>query len=645
MADKNRNLLRLKRALCLLLLGCAYYTTRESERPADDARQLSERFHFTRLAFPEPTGALARVRSVHPQLNHISSWISAVGAAAALNDLDGDGVPNDVCHVDPRSNTVRVLPVPGTGERYTPIVLDPAPLPYDPSSSAPMGCLPVDLNEDGQMDLLVYYWGRTPVMFLRSGAAYLPRELTSSGERWFSNAATSADMDGDGHVDLLVANYFPDGARILDTKATDTAHMQSSMTRAFNGGQKHFFLFRNGSTGPTPAPVFEEVSPQLEPEVMSGWTLAVGAADLDGDLLPELYLANDFGPDRLLHNRSQPGQLHFGLLEGKPSAATPASFVLGRDSFKGMGVDFGDLNGDGILDIYVSNIANEFALMEHHFCFLSTGSVAEMKQGVAPYVNSSQQLGLARSGWGWDAKLVDLNNDGILEALQAVGFLKGSQNRWAELQELATGNDVLLPLPQFWPRFQPGDELSGHLRNPIFVRGRAGKFFDIAPQLQLDEPRVTRGIAIADVDGDGDQDFVYASQWEPSVFIRNDCKECGAFLGLHLRLPVQGAQWPTRVQLGHPAPGVLGRPAIGATARVLLADGRQLLAQVDGGNGHSGKRSHDLHFGLGTPGARAVPVEIEWRNERGAPQRARFVLAPGWYDVQLGSSQAQEVNQ
>src|SRR5262249_23526793 len=135
----------------------------ESERMA-----LAARFRFIRLPLPEVAGPVPRfVRAVHPSLSPLAAWISAVGAAPALPDLDGDGLPNDVCYVDTRTDQVIVAPVPGTPERYRPFVLTPAPLPYDPLTTAPMGCLPGDFNEDGFIDVLVYYWGRTPVAFLR----------------------------------------------------------------------------------------------------------------------------------------------------------------------------------------------------------------------------------------------------------------------------------------------------------------------------------------------------------------------------------------------------------------------------------------------------------------------------------------------
>ena len=76
------------------------------------------------------------------------------------------------------------------------------------------------------------------------------------------------------------------------------------------------------------------------------------------------------------------------MLEGKRGFTTPASFVLNQDSFKGMGIDFGDVNGDGMLDMYVSNIADRYALTESHMLWLSTGQPESMRDGRAPYVQS-----------------------------------------------------------------------------------------------------------------------------------------------------------------------------------------------------------------------------------------------------------------
>jgi enediyne biosynthesis protein E4 len=636
------------RVLAVLLMFVLYQFARLPGLSRTERAALAEQFSFVGAPLPELRQATFKtVRQVHPSLQRISAWVSSTGAAVALNDLDGDGLPNDVCYVDPRSDQIVIAPVPGTPARYQPFTLTaPAAPLYDAATMAPMGCLPADLNEDGLLDILVYYWGRTPLAYLSQaektptlGAGrYLPVEIVPGNERWYTGAATLADVDGDGHVDLIVGNYYRDGARILDAAAPGSEQMQHSMTRAANAGRARLFLWQSGA-GETQAGVrFKDVSSAFDKEWAHGWSLAVAAADLDGDLLPEIYFANDFGPDRLLHNRSTPGQPRFAVLTGRKTLTTASSKVLGRDGFKGMGIDFGDLNGDGIPDMFVSNIAAEYALEESHFAFLSTGELGLLKNGIAPWVDRSEQLGLSRSGWGWESKLADFNNDGVLEALQATGFVKGAVNRWPELHELAMGNDELLSRPQSWPRFQPGDDLSGQQHNPFFVRAPNGRYYDLAPDLKLAEPRVSRGIATADVDGDGRLDFAVANQWDTSFFYHNESRQHAAFLGLHLLIPVTKTDTDKVSSTpGPPAAAWLARAAIGAKAIVHLPDQRQLTAQVDGGNGHSGKRSPDLHFGLGKISvAKSLQVELYWRDPRGKARRETLRLSPGWHTVMLG---------
>lgn len=639
-----------RQIVALAAITGLYWAARLPQVPQDEIESLAGRYDFRSYTLVDASSHDHKnIRKVHPSLEHIDAWISSVGASVALNDLDGDGLSNDVCHVDPRTDLVTISPAPGTAARYAPFQLNPAPLPYDASTMAPMGTMPGDYNEDGQTDVLVYYWGRTPVIFLGNGsggtltaASYTPVELTTSGERWFTNCATVADLDGDGHNDLVIGNYFPDGADVLNTKGAGIQEMQASMSRAFNGGYKRLMLWAGATTGSQPAVRFRDASSVLPADVSRGWTLGVGAADLDGDMRPELYFANDFGPDRLLHNRSTPGKLAFTVLEGKKKFTTPNSKVLGRDSFKGMGVDFADVNRDGLLDIYVSNIAGEYSLEESHFLWVNTGDTAAMNQGTAPFMDLSEPLGLSRSSWGWESRLADFNNDGMPEAVQATGFARGTRNRWPELHELATSNDQLLDDPRCWFNFHYGDDLSGGLPNPFFAYHESGRYVDIATEIGLGRPMVSRGIATSDVDGDGLLDFAVANQWDTSFFYHNQAPNPGSYIGLHLMLPVGGGHGAAAaITPGHPGGILRGRPAIGAQVVLHLAEGKTMIAQVDGGNGHSGKRSPDLHFGLGShPANVPVRAEITWRDSGGQVRRTSMEIMPGWHTVMLGSQTA-----
>src|SRR6185369_3995961 len=213
--------------------------------------------------------------------------------------------------------------------------------------------------------------------------------------------------------------------------------------------------------------------------------------------------------------------------------------------------------------------------------------------------------------------------------------IRGRKNNWPEIQELGTANDVLISSVGTWPKIQNGSDLSGHDQNPFFVQA-GDHFVDISKQIGFGEDYVSRGIAIADVDLDGRLDMVVSNMWGPATYYHNESPRSGAFLGLRLLLPI-GDDNSTVVREGLPNGEMKGRAAVGAKVTVTLANGRVLTRQVDGGNGHSGKRSSDLHFGLGE--ARGpVQIKIDWRDRFGHVQHKELRVNAGWYTILLGSN-------
>jgi enediyne biosynthesis protein E4 len=641
----------LKRIVAGVVLVTAFLAMRRAtDHPgAADVNDIASRFAFTKTTLPEVDahGRESRpVREVNPSIEHIRAFFSTLGAAAALHDLDGNGLPDDVCRTDTLTDRVLVSPVPGTGDRYVPFALDPGAMALRELGQEPTNCLPGDFNEDGHTDLLVTYVGRGPILYTwqpaapgaaaLSAANYAASDVVPAGTVWTSIAVDLADLDGCGHPEVLIANYFADGAHVFDPHGTDRVEMPDSFTRAFNGGGLHILRVTPPADGHGPAK-FTEVKDALAGIPNRGWGLALGTYDIDGDLLPEVYVANDFGPDRLLWNRSTPGNIKFELIEGESRFSVPESKVLGHDSFKGMGIDFADINRDGIPDLFVSNITESFAFQESQLVFLSTGSLESLARGKAPYVEGGDKLGLGRSGWAWDAKFDDFDNDGTYEALQATGFLQGKISKWPEIHELAMANDQLTPhANRSWPVLGPNDDLAGHDRNPFYVL-EGKRYVDVGEQIGFGEDHPSRGIAIADVNGDGKLDMVVATMMGPASSYLNRATKTGAFMGLHLRLPLPGQPAaPTTVRDGHPAASDAPTlAALGAVVTVSLPDGSKITRQVDGGNGHSGKRSPDVHIGLGAVSG-PVRVEIKWRDAVGVHTETQS-LAPGWHTVVLGT--------
>jgi hypothetical protein len=630
-----------------------FFTARLPTASATEVKKVASEYDFKNMPIAMPPGyhPTQTIRQVNPAYKNIQAWISSVGAGIALTDVTGHGRDDGMCIVDPRTNDVIVTyaPTAPAADQFTPFVLNAAPLPMN-STMAPMGCVPGDYNGDGRMDFIVYYWGRSPIIYLArstakepSASAYRPVELLPGasvngqydGPDWNTNAVTVADFDGTGHPDLFVGNYFPD-SEVLNPNGIDDVQMPSSLSDAKNGGGDYIFRWTGGTGGPNPTVTYQEVPNAIPYADATGWTLGGATADLTGNGLPDLYIANDFGPGHLLYNDSTPGNIKFTVSVGKRTPTTPKSFVVGKGSFKGMGVDFGDLTDTGKFDFMVSNITTSWGLEESNFVFMNNASSGKQMQqdlasGYAPFTQDAEQLGMAWTGWSWDVKMGDFLNSGNLDVVQSDGFIKGTIDRWNWLQELAMTNDDLLSNPADWPLVQAGDDIAGSQCLAFYASAPGGGYVNIDKQLGLcSNTTPTRGVATADTLGNGHLDFAVARQWGPPAFYANESPDLGNSLGLNLyRSAADGSTQGTGLE-------GLGSPAYGTTVQISYP-GHSQISQLDGGSGSGGKRSFEVSFGLGSYHG-PVTVTMHWRNASGQLIQRTLTLSPGTHNLLLNNT-------
>lgn len=407
-----------------------------------------------------------------------------------------------------------------------------------------------DYDNDGDPDLYVTNFGAN-VLYRNNGDGSFTNvtETAGVGDPMWGSSATFLDYDRDGNLDLYVVNYLRysldvphapcevDGIRIL-------CHPKN-----FDGAPDQFY--RNNGDG-TFTNVTEAAGFKVAEGPHSGKGLGVVAADFNNDGEADIYVANDDTPNYLYYNNGDGTFTETGLLAG-------CAYSFNGVAQAGMGVDAGDYNGDGYLDIFVTNLSYETnALYQNN----GDGTFSDVIYGA--HLGDESFLFV-----GFGTRFFDYDNDGFLDIFIANGHI---------IDNIAQVTDILTYAQRNQLFHNNGD---GTFREVSFS---AGKYFH--------EQSVSRGAIFGDYDNDGDCDIVTTQVNQPAQLLRNEDGNQKNWL---------------RVKLA----GVISNRG-GIGARVTLTAGTRFWVQeVRAGSSIMCSNDPRCHFGIGD-NAIVDRLEIHW---------------------------------
>lgn len=414
-----------------------------------------------------------------------------------------------------------------------------------------------DIDNDGDPDLVLCNYGPN-VLYLNNGDGTFRDISEKSGLKrpgWSSGGAF-LDHDNDGDLDIYISNYgewrYPEDDIFCGNKETGVPlYCSPRVVRTV----QHFFYRNNGDL------TFTDVTEQVgvaRAEGQRGHGFGVVTADLDGDGLIDIYVANDMNPNFLFLNKGD-GTFHDATEE------SGAAYDDKGQAQSGMGVDAEDIDGDGLPELFVTNFANEYNTL-----YQNLGSAAFLDQ------TSLIGLGADAMPWvGWGCALGDFDNDGWPDAFVTNGHVDNNrENTPYEEPPLLHRNVPLGTGPDAGRRFK----ISTRDVGPYFASSHVG-----------------RGAAFGDLDNDGDLDIVINHKDGPPALLRNDTPSAQAE-NHWVRLELVGTR--------------SNRDGIGARIEVKVGD-RTIHRQRKGN--YSMLSANDPRMLIGTGGeAEAESIVVRW---------------------------------
>jgi hypothetical protein len=465
----------------------------------DSATALARHgFYLQEVSHAAGINFVHQAPALDPKLEPIMPEVASMGASVSIVDFDRDGWP-DIYVVNSAIGSKNCLYRNMSDGTFRDVAGELGIADVNlPGTGVSTGAVWGDYDNDGYEDLFLIKWGR-PELYHNDQGHGFTRVTEQAGLPPWINADTAVwfDYDGDGLLDLFVGGYYAEDIDLWHL--TTTRIMPDSFEYAKNGGRK--YLFHNLGNGK-----FEEVSAKVGID-SHRWALAASAADLRGTGHPDLFVANDYGVSELYFN------------DGKRFHEVGKQTGIGFAPKSGMNAAFGDIFNQGQYAVYVSNISEDGVLIQGNNLWVpkqgTTGDAIQYENLARDF---GVELGGWSFGAQFGDLNNDGTLD--LYLANGYISLDRNRSYWYDFSKVAGGNSTIIGDAKNWPAFE-GRSLSGYQNKRVWLNDGAGKFIDVAQAVGVTDTYDGRAVALADLWNRGVLDVVVANQKGPLLVYKN----------------------------------------------------------------------------------------------------------------------------